>query len=364
MTDVAVNVRVPRPRWLMPTEAYISPEWYQRELTVVFGKTWQWVGTTSELPNVGSFFTVTVGHEPVLVTRTSDTTLGAYVNMCRHRGMALACGAGEVDSTFRCPYHAWEFALDGTLARVPQRKSEFGDIDAEELGLVTVDIDTWQGQVFVNTGAEHETLADYLADLPENLPPYPFESLTELYRIDLPVQANWKLVIENHIDILHLWYLHPWLNEHYDNPNYRHAFCGPHWASSEMVRDGVETPPMPFHPIPGLPPAEERTIRANLFFPNTAFNQHGNSTSVFRVVPTGPESCVMHIRFYGTGVDSIDEYVEGIMSLIRDEDGWAAEQMQRTMHSSHWAVGPLAQRWEAPIEWFQTNLLALLDTEV
>lgn len=349
-----------RPTWQLPTDAYFSDEWFHKEQAELFGATWQWVGTEQELPEVGSYLTTKVGYEPVLVTRAAPDRLAAHINVCRHRGMELACGAGRVDGSFRCPYHWWEFDLDGALKRVPQRRSEFADIDASQLGLVSVAVDTWRGHVFVHVGADPSPLSEFLGDFEEHIGDYPYEDLRELHRLRIDVAANWKLVVENHIDILHLFYLHPFLSEFYDNPGYRHRYCGPHWTSWEGLKSTVEPPPDPFDPIPGLDEAERRSIRANLIFPNALFGTHGDSATVFRVVPTGPESCYMDLHFYGVGLDDPEHALDGFLTIVRDEDVWAAEQMQAVLRSSHWAVGPLARRWEAPIAWFQQNLLAQL----
>jgi Rieske 2Fe-2S family protein len=346
-----------RPTWQLPTEAYRSRDWYEREQVELFGNTWQWVGTERDLAEVGSFLTTQIGNEPVVVARAEPGRLTAHINICRHRGMELACGSGKVDGSFRCPYHWWEFDLDGRLTRVPQRRSEFSDIDLEQFGLVDVAVDTWRGHVFVNVGQDPEPFADYLCDFEDHIGDYPYEDLRELHSVRIPTAANWKLIVENHIDILHLFYLHPFLTEYYDNPNFQHRFCGPHWTSWESLKRNVEPPPDAFHPIPGLSDEESRLVRANLIFPNTLFNTHGNSTSVFRVVPTGPETCEIELHFYGTGMDDSDDALESLLTIVRDEDAWAAEQMQAVIGSSHWSVGPLARRWEAPIAWFQGNVL-------
>ena len=289
MRDVGETVR--DSGYLLPVTAYYDPDWYATELHHVFGRTWQWVGVAVDLPAPGAFFTTTVGTEPVLVTRRADGGVAAYVNMCRHRGMALACGAGTVDGAFRCPYHWWEFDLDGRLTKVPQRRTEFPDLDIDQMGLFPLAVDTWEGQIFVHTGATPEmSLAAFLADLPNHIAPYPYATIPLLFREMIPVAANWKLMVENHIDILHLWYLHPWLPMLYDNAGYWHRYCGPHWASLEWIKDNLPTPPPLFHRLDSIDDAERRAIRANLLFPNTAFMSHGDAYSVFRVIPTGPET--------------------------------------------------------------------------
>ena len=47
---------------------------------------------------------------------TTSGALRAFLNVCRHRGSPLADGCGNA-SALSCPYHAWVYRLDGSLAR-------------------------------------------------------------------------------------------------------------------------------------------------------------------------------------------------------------------------------------------------------
>ena len=52
--------------------------------------------------------------------RGKDDALRGFYNVCRHRGSQLCDDeSGEVRSHLRCPYHAWGYALDGTLVTTP-----------------------------------------------------------------------------------------------------------------------------------------------------------------------------------------------------------------------------------------------------
>jgi phenylpropionate dioxygenase-like ring-hydroxylating dioxygenase large terminal subunit len=53
----------------------------------------------------------------------------ALLNVCRHRGSLLVEGEGN-GKTVQCPYHAWTYALDGSLRAAPRSERE-PDFDAE-----------------------------------------------------------------------------------------------------------------------------------------------------------------------------------------------------------------------------------------
>ena len=77
---------------------------------------WVGAGCADDVAAPGSYLATTVGGLPVLVVRDDDGTLRAFLNVCRHRGSPLADGCGHARA-LSCPYHAWVYRLDGSLAR-------------------------------------------------------------------------------------------------------------------------------------------------------------------------------------------------------------------------------------------------------
>ena len=102
---------------------------------------------------------------PILLARGRDGELRGFVNVCRHRGHVL-CEGDARRETIQCPYHAWTYALDGSLRSAPRADREPG-FDRESLGLVPVSVDTFGPFVFVNPDPEPEPLADALGELPD-----------------------------------------------------------------------------------------------------------------------------------------------------------------------------------------------------
>jgi choline monooxygenase len=350
----------PETRYLLPPEAYFSSEWYEREQRELFGRTWNLVAYEHDVPHPGDHLPVQVGPTPVLLVRGHDGELRAFVNMCRHRGMALTCAAGHTDGNVRCPYHGWEFTTAGTLVRVPQRAAQFGDLDTAQWGLVPVGLGTWSGLVFVNPDPAALPFGEWLGDLPAHMGPFDTDRLTEVRRLRVPVASNWKLYIENHVDVLHLWYLHDETLGMYDHTGFLHRQVGPHWVSEERLRPGTERP-RGLPPIEHLPEDERDVLRANLIFPNVPTSSSETQWMTYQVLPTGPESSVLDIRVLAEPGATLDDGgVDLLLRVLRDEDGGAVEQIQRVLRSPHFAVGPLATAHEAPITTFQRHILELL----
>ena len=65
----------------------------------------------------------------MLIVRRLDGSLGAFLNVCRHRGARIAegCGSDKFGSggarSFSCPYHGWTYGLDGSLVARPEEAS-------------------------------------------------------------------------------------------------------------------------------------------------------------------------------------------------------------------------------------------------
>ncbi len=106
------------------------------------------VGRESWAKEPGDFFTTTQGGEPLIISRNRDGRLLAISAVCQHRAMLVAEGSGNT-KLFRCPYHHWSYALDGTLIGAPamERACNF---NKKEHSLPQIKLEIWNGFVFVN----------------------------------------------------------------------------------------------------------------------------------------------------------------------------------------------------------------------
>src|SRR5262249_7036633 len=103
----------------MPPWCYTSELFYQREVERIFHKVWNFLGAADRLRRPGDYFTVNFAGVPVIVLRDGDDQLRAFANSCRHRGSALLDGSGNCQRIV-CPYHSWNYRLDGSLAHAPE----------------------------------------------------------------------------------------------------------------------------------------------------------------------------------------------------------------------------------------------------
>ena len=112
---------------------YIDPTHYQRELAAIWRRNWIYLCRADSLPAAPSFRSFMIGDQPIIVVRDRDDTLRAFFNTCRHRGSTLCPSAeGRLPTGhITCPYHAWSYKLDGSLAKIPSNRPE--DADAADV---------------------------------------------------------------------------------------------------------------------------------------------------------------------------------------------------------------------------------------
>ncbi|MEM8707706.1 MAG: Rieske 2Fe-2S domain-containing protein, partial [Actinomycetota bacterium] len=187
----------------LPGRAYTDPSRLEREVESILRPAWHCVGRCDELADPGDHVTFTILDEPIILVRGDDGELRALSNICRHRGMRVADGEGTGASGFTCPYHAWNFANDGSLRRAP-----FTEPDAVEgCHLPAWPLVEERGFVYVSVSAE----------------PIPFEvpaALVEATAMYNPADfrfvttetevwnCNWKAMVENFMEGSHLSFVH------------------------------------------------------------------------------------------------------------------------------------------------------------
>lgn len=203
----------------VPYAVFQSQEIYDLEQERIFrGPTWNFLGLDCEIPNPGDYKSTFVGDTPVVVTRTSDGTLAAWVNRCSHRGAMVCRTARGNASSHACVYHQWSFDQQGNLLGVPFRRGQKHmsgmprDFDPKAHSLTKLRVESYRGLIFATFSAETPPLPDYLG--PEMRPwidrifhkPIEYLGCTRQFS-----RSNWKLYYENvkdpyHASMLHLFH--------------------------------------------------------------------------------------------------------------------------------------------------------------
>lgn len=184
-------------------DRYTSREWHELEKEKLWKKTWQVACRVEDIPEVGNTYVYDICDDSVILVRTAENTIKAYVNACLHRGNAL-CLEDETHKTeFRCPYHGYTWSLEGELKFIPGQW-DFEHINKKEFCLPEVKMDIWGGFVFINLDDDCAPLMDYLEILPDHFSGEEFESRYKAIHVSQVVPCNWKVVLEAFIEGYHV----------------------------------------------------------------------------------------------------------------------------------------------------------------
>jgi anthranilate 1,2-dioxygenase large subunit len=203
----------------VPYGVFTSPEIYEREQERIFrGPVWSFLGLEAEIKQPGDFKSTFIGDTPVVMTRTEDGGLAAWVNRCAHRGAMVCRQLRGNAASHTCVYHQWRYDLEGNLFGVPFLRGLGGqagmpaDFDRAANGLRKLRVDSYAGLVFATFSDEAPSLADYIGPVMGGYIDRIFHKPVEYLGCTRQFSnSNWKLYLENvkdpyHASLLHLFH--------------------------------------------------------------------------------------------------------------------------------------------------------------
>ena len=336
----------------LPYGWYTDPKILRRERERIFQGAWQYVGHLGQLAQPG-YFATQVGPTPVVVTRDRDGVLRGFVNVCRHRGFALAEGEQQRE-TLQCPYHAWTYGLDGRLRAAP-RSEEEPEFPQDELCLLPVAVDTWGPFLFASVGAEPEPLAQALGSLPAQIEELGLDvaSLVHHSRWEAEIDANWKIVCENFLECYHCAVAHPGFSEVIDVSPEAYTL------SSDGRLSTQHGPLRTASPQDTLPRSQ-----FHFLWPNLEINIFPGEPNI-SIGPSYPLTPDRTYRFldYFFGPEVEQAWIDDLLALddqVGLEDAKLVEGVQRGVASGALERGVLMSRSEQLIGHFQALTAAAL----
>jgi Rieske 2Fe-2S family protein len=185
---------------------YRDPGIYQREIDRILLQSWLYACHVSEIPNVGDYRLMEFANESVIIIRAGDENIYALVNVCRHRGSRICFEKSGNEKRLTCRYHGWTYALDGVLRAAAHMPESF---DKSGIALKRLHVGVFQGMVFVNFADKPGNFDLVEQDLGPCVAPYGLESARVAHRASYPINANWKLAVENYKECYHCAPAHP-----------------------------------------------------------------------------------------------------------------------------------------------------------
>jgi choline monooxygenase len=339
----------------IPGAWYVDPRIAELERLSVFSKTWQLVARTDQLKTPGQFVRATVADEPVVVVRGNDGVLRAFYNVCRHHAAAVVTEPCGQVSLLHCPYHGWNYGLDGSLKGMPEFEG-VENFDRSQNGLVPIRVETWECFVFVNLDNKATPLAEFLGGLVKRVAPLGIDKLHYFDRRTYNIHCNWKVFVDNYLDGgYHVPHLHKGLNSVLDYKKYtienEDRYC---LQSSPMVASGEDA----------ATGATRKGDRAWYFWqhPNLMINCYEGYMDTNLVIPVDVDHCAVIFDFYFADIsDGGRQYNEESVKVgnrVQEEDLGICEDVQRGLKSRAYRAGRLSVRREAGEQLFHRLLAA------
>lgn len=347
----------------LPASWYVDAGILAEEQARIIHRSWQYVGRVEQVAGPGDFFTGTAGEIPVVVVR-DGAGLNAFVNVCRHRRHLVMSGAGNC-KLMQCPYHAWSYALDGSLRAAPRADREEG-FAREEYPLLPIRVETWGPFVFVNADPGAASLAEALGPLPERIAASGLDlgSLRFHGREEWTGAANWKVMLENYLECYHCAVAHPGFSSVMDVRQDAYALSGDGNVFSQ-VAPIRETARQGTGKAAAYDPAGAVTQgQYHLLWPNFTIdiNPGHPNLSVDVWIPAGPERTRGFTdTFFGPDVP--EEWAREMVAFnhqVSAEDDELTDSVQRGLRAGIPAQGRFLARSEQLVIEFQKRVLETL----
>ena len=339
----------------LPGAVYTSDEFWRREKEQLFLTEWLMACREEELPAPGDYLTLRIMGEPVLLARDKDRRILALANVCRHRGVEVAMGRGNAE-LFICPYHAWTYELDGRLKSAPYLGD--GRRHPTDCNLRQFPIALWRGSVFVNLSDTPRDFAAFIAPFEVEFGFLQLENCRLARKVEFDMGCNWKLSLENLLDIYHVGTVHArTFGGQYkgDKDNFRFKLLADGGVSffedaAPLTSDGKSLTGR----MPWLANRRDSFAAIGLLWPNLRLSTRIDYVRLWNIWPIAPgrTKMVANMLFPAVAFEQpnfaakLDEYERFLRTAI-EEDRTLIESLQQGVASRNFLPGPLARLEEA-----------------
>jgi phenylpropionate dioxygenase-like ring-hydroxylating dioxygenase large terminal subunit len=336
----------------LPGWIYRDADFLRAEKQQIFTPSWQVVCHLNDIPKPGDYHTLNFMGEPIAAVRGRDGVVRAFFNVCRHRAAKLLDeGAGHCPGRIVCPYHAWTYDLDGSLAAVPHRK-EFVDFSLDRYGLKLLETEIYKGFIFVRLQSGLPSVAEMMAPYEHELACYRLEELKPLGRVTMRVRhVNWKNVTDNYSDAMHITVAHPGLTRLFGQSYGVEAQL---WVDkmSGYLRDARSAQlserlyqtllPRSAH----LPEDRQRLWTYFKLWPNVAFDIYPDQVDFMQMIPLSPTETLVREIAYALPDERREMQAARYLNWrinrrVSLEDKALIERVQAGMGSRSYSPGPL-----------------------
>ena len=366
-TAALVDRRWPNADWTrIPFWVYTDPDIYQRELaTFFYGPSWNYVALECEIPEQGSYKRSWIGERQVVVVRGENHQIHVWENRCAHRGARVCWKNKGKEESFTCPYHQWNFALDGQLQGVPLKRGVLrkggmpADFDNAQHGLQQLQVHVEGGSIWASFEQNPIPFERYCGD--EVMAclhrQFPGKKLKLLGYNRQRIPSNWKLYFENLKDPYHATLLHSFLitfglwradtqSESIPTDSGHSIMVSRNVgkkrteAAAEIARFKDELELHDRDTVTPRPEFDDGKVVAITHFPSVVIHQQANTFGMRHIIPKGVDSFELEWTFFGYEDDDDDmtrlrvrqANLYGPAGFVAMEDGEVLSESQLGTH--------------------------------
>lgn len=384
----------------LPAALYNDPQMYRIDIEEIFQKEWLFVGMSSEIPNRGDYFTVSIGQNPMLLVRDADGSINAFHNTCRHRGSRICTEHRGKVANLVCPYHQWTYDLKGNLMYAGTEMGE--DFDKSLHSLKPAHCTVAGGFVFIALGesAPDNDFSEFAAQLEEYMEPCDVENTKLAVESHMIEKANWKLVLENNRECYHCDANHPELLntllewDSVDDPRAPPEFFEQYKTqAAKWDAENIPYAQLSFGPgqrnritrMPLLNESKAMTIDGELgcnkllgriqnsqlgsmrvlHLPNSWNHVQSDHIIVFRVLPLSPQETLVTTKWFVhkdaiEGVDYDPKRLSQVWEATNNQDRVLGEENQLGINSVGYQPGPYSESYEFGVinflDWYSNTM--------
>jgi len=373
----SIRLPVEQASTLIP-DAYTSNDFFTLEQEKVFTNGWVAVGCLQKVSNPGDILVVEVASRSILIICDKKGNLRAFYNVCRHRGSKLIENNCRINKII-CPYHAWNYGLDGKCLGTSMfknnnsandlnssNKTNFENkpskFDKKEYGLLPLEVKTWGFLIFVNLSSKPTKFDEWIGDLAENFESHGLDKWQILSEKKYDVASNYKLIAENFMEYYHLPFVHPELSN-VSRVEDHHRFQGSGMYTGSLtspVSREVDSVWLNLPPTNGLKKIHKETAYHIWIFPNVAFTLLPNHafcmiTDPIRVNKTIERTFLLTPPETLRNRKNANMFSELVIfwDLINTQDLKIVERVQDGLRNSAFLGGRMCFDFEEPLHRFQ-----------
>ncbi|ESZ00284.1 aromatic ring-hydroxylating dioxygenase subunit alpha [Mesorhizobium sp. LNHC209A00] len=366
-----------RPGYGLTRPFYHDQDIFERDMERLFRRHWHCLTHASVIPDPGDFELFKLGDEAVILSRGMDGTVHAMLNVCRHRGAEICTKEKGNAKVFVCPYHAWTYSNDGSLRAARLMPKDF---DRTAHGLKKLHVRVATGLVFISFAETPLDFDPIEQSLRTSCGQYGWGDAKVAYRQSYPLDANWKLAVENYVECYHCGPAHPEYSQTHAlekpaemieqlNAAMEQRTCalgieigsGDRWQNSAAGQEAIHTfryalydgvssgsrDGSPVAPLMGRFTDYDGGVTSIHLGGTTFLVCYPDHGMIYRFIPKTAQTCEMELIWLvrGDAVEGQDydlEKLTWLWKVTTDEDKKIIEHTARGVRSHYFVPGPIA----------------------